>query len=78
MEWMRNAYSILVGNPECNRQLRRCRRRCEDNIRMDLRGNRVGRCGLIRLAHDRHQWQALVYTVMNLQVPLKAGYILTI
>jgi hypothetical protein len=34
---MRNAYSILVGKPEGKRPLERSRRRCEDNIRTDLR-----------------------------------------
>jgi hypothetical protein len=34
---MKNAYDILVGKPEGNRPLRRPRRRCENNIRMDLR-----------------------------------------
>jgi hypothetical protein len=33
---MRNAYKILVGNPEGKRPLVRLRRRCEDNIRKDL------------------------------------------
>jgi hypothetical protein len=33
----RNAYRILVGKPEKKRPLRRPRRRCEDNIRIDLR-----------------------------------------
>jgi hypothetical protein len=34
----RNAYRILVGNPEGKRQLGRLRRRWVDNIKMDLRG----------------------------------------
>jgi hypothetical protein len=33
----RNAYNILVGNPERKRLLRRLRSRCEDNIKLDLR-----------------------------------------
>jgi hypothetical protein len=33
----RNAYRILVGNPEGKRPLERPRRRWEDNIEMDLR-----------------------------------------
>jgi hypothetical protein len=33
----RNAYRILVGNPEGKRPLRRPRRRWVDNIKMDLR-----------------------------------------
>jgi hypothetical protein len=34
---IRNAYNILVGRPEEKRQVVRHRRRCEDNIEMDLR-----------------------------------------
>jgi hypothetical protein len=37
MQDTRNAYSILVGKPERKRPLGRPRRRCEDNINMDLR-----------------------------------------
>jgi hypothetical protein len=33
----RNAYRILVGNPEEKRPLRRPRRRWVDNIKMDVR-----------------------------------------
>jgi hypothetical protein len=33
----RNAYRILVGKPEGKRPLERPRRRCVDNIKMDLR-----------------------------------------
>jgi hypothetical protein len=33
----RNAYRILVGNPEGKRQLGRPRRRCVDNNKMGLR-----------------------------------------
>jgi hypothetical protein len=33
----RNAYRILVGNPEGKRPLGRLRRRWVDNIKMDLR-----------------------------------------
>jgi hypothetical protein len=37
---VRNAYEIFVGNPEGKR------RRWKDNIRMDLRGKRMGGCGM--------------------------------
>jgi hypothetical protein len=37
MGQMKNAYKILVGEPEGKRTLGRCRRRWEDNIRMDLK-----------------------------------------
>jgi hypothetical protein len=43
---MRNAYKILVTTSEGERQFRRPRRRWEDNIRMDIGGNMVGRCGM--------------------------------
>jgi hypothetical protein len=50
----RNAYGILMGNPEGKRPLRRSRRRCVDNIKMYLRG--IGWDGVdwIDLAQDRH------------------------
>jgi hypothetical protein len=34
---MKNAYGILVGNPEGKRPLERSRLRWKDDIRMDLR-----------------------------------------
>jgi hypothetical protein len=43
----RNAYRILVGNPEGKKPLGRPRCRWEDNIRMDLR--EIGWTGLIWL-----------------------------
>jgi hypothetical protein len=65
----RNAYGILVGNPEGNRLLGRPRRRWVDSIKMELRG--IGWDGIdwIDLAHDRDQWRALVNAVMNHRVP---------
>jgi hypothetical protein len=65
----RNAYRILVRNPEGKRPLGRPRRRWVDNIKMDLR--EIGWYGMdwIDLAQDMDQWRALMNTVMNLQVP---------
>jgi hypothetical protein len=40
-----------------------------DNIKMHLREVGWGGVDWIDLAQDRDRWQALVYTVMNLQVP---------
>ena len=37
MEQSRNAYRVLVGNPEGKRSLGRPRHRWEDNTKMDLR-----------------------------------------
>jgi hypothetical protein len=51
------------------RPLERSRRRWEDNINMDLRGNVIDGANSIQLAQDRVQWRASVNTVMNLRVP---------
>jgi hypothetical protein len=64
----RNAYRILVGNPEGKRPLGRPRRRWVDNIKMDLREIRWDGMNWIDLAQDRNQWRTLVNTVMNLRV----------
>jgi hypothetical protein len=37
----RNAYRVLIGNPEGKRLLGKLRRRWEDNIKMDLRVIRI-------------------------------------
>jgi hypothetical protein len=57
----RNAYRILVGEPEGKRPLGRPRCRWVDNIKMDVR--EIGWSGM--------DWidLALVNTVMNLWVP---------
>ena len=69
MEEGRGVHKVLVGKPEGKRSLRRPRRRCEENIKMDL--EEVGRgCGdWMDLAKDRDRWRALVSTVMNFGVP---------
>jgi hypothetical protein len=69
MREKRNAYRILVGNPEGKRPLGRPRRRWKDNIRMDLREIGWDCMDWIDLAQDRDQWKAFVYTVMNHRVP---------
>jgi hypothetical protein len=65
----RNAYRLFVGKPGGKRSLGRPRRRCVDNIRMDL--VEVGWCDVdwIGLAQDRNRWRALVNSVLNLRVP---------
>jgi hypothetical protein len=66
---MRNAYSILVGEPEGKIPLERTWRRWEDNIKMDIK--EIGWEGVdwIHLAQHRYQWWVLVNMVMNLCVP---------
>jgi hypothetical protein len=65
----RNAYRILMGNPEGKRTLGRPRRRWVNTIEMNIR--EIGWDGMdwIDLAQDRDQWRALVNMVMNLRVP---------
>jgi hypothetical protein len=68
MREKRNSYRIFVGNPEEKRPLGRPRRKCVDNIKVDLR--EIGWNGVdwIDMAQDRDQWRALVNTVLNLRV----------
>jgi hypothetical protein len=65
----RNAYRILVGNPEGNRPLGRSRRRWVNNIKMDLKEIGLDGMDWIDLAQDKGQWRALLNAVMNLRVP---------
>jgi hypothetical protein len=67
-EW-RGVYRILVGRPSVKRQLGRPGCMWEDNINIDLMEVGINVVNWIQLAQDRIQWQALVDTVMNLQVP---------
>jgi hypothetical protein len=69
IEEKRNAYWILVGEPEGKTPLRRPRRRWVDSIKTDLREIGWGGMDWIDLAQARDQWRALVNTVMDLRVP---------
>jgi hypothetical protein len=69
MKEKRNAYRILVENPEGKRPVGRPTRRWLDNIKMDLREIGWGGMQWIDVVQDRGQWRALVITVMNLRVP---------
>jgi hypothetical protein len=58
----RSVYRVLVGKPEGKRPLAKPRRRCEDNIKMDLREIGINGANCIQLAQDRVQWRACVNT----------------
>jgi hypothetical protein len=64
----RNAYRILVGNPEGKRPLGRRRPKWVDSIKIDFRD--IGWDGMdwIDLAQDRDQWRALVNTVWDVAI----------
>jgi hypothetical protein len=64
----RNAYRLLVGNPEGKTPLGKPRHRWVDNIRMDLVEVVWGDVDWIGLAQDRNRLRALVNSVLNLRV----------
>jgi hypothetical protein len=64
-----NAYKMLVGKPEGKTPLGRSGCGCVDDIKMDLRGIHWDGMDWIDLDQGRHQWRALVNTVMNIRVP---------
>ena len=65
----KGVYRVLVGKPEGRRPLGRPKRRCVDNIRMDLQEVGCVYMDWIWLAQDRDRWRTLVSAVMNLRVP---------
>jgi hypothetical protein len=65
----RVVYRFLVGKAEGKRPLGKPRRRCEDNVRMDLQEVGCGCEDWIGLAQDRDRWRAIVSAVRNLLVP---------
>jgi hypothetical protein len=67
----RNAYRILVGEPEGRRPLGRPRRK---RVIREIGWDGVD---WIDLAQDSDQWRALVNTVMNLRIPKNAGKFLS-
>jgi hypothetical protein len=69
MREKRNAYRLLVEKPEGKRPLGRPRRRCVNNIKMDLLEIVWGGVDWIVLAQDRDKWRDLVNALMNLRVP---------
>ena len=69
MEEGRSALKILTGKPTGKRPLGRPRRRCEDNIRMDIEEIGINAGNRVDSAQDRDYWRALVNTALSLRVP---------
>jgi hypothetical protein len=69
MQEGRSAFKIVTGKPTGKRHLERFRRRCEDNIRMDLEEIGVNAGNWVDLTQDREYWRALVNAALNLRVP---------
>jgi hypothetical protein len=65
MRKKKNAYRILVGEPEGKRPLGRPRLRWVDNIKTDLRGIAWAGMDFIDLVQGMDQWRALVNTVLK-------------
>jgi len=65
----RRVYRVLVGKSEGSRPLGRPRRRCVDNIRMDLQEVGCGYIYWIGLAQNRDRRRNVVSAVMNIRVP---------
>jgi hypothetical protein len=64
-----NFWEDIIAFSEGKRPLGRPRRRCIDNIKMDLLEIGVSVVDWIGLAQDRYRWRSLVNSVMNLRVP---------
>jgi hypothetical protein len=65
----RNAYRLLVRNPDGKRPLGRPRHRWVDNIRIDLGEVVWGDVDCIGLAQGRNRWRAVVNKMLgNYQV----------
>jgi len=73
----KDVYRVLVGKPEGKRPFGRLRRRCKDNIKINLQKVGCGGMNWIDLAQDKDRWRALANAVMNLRIPLNAGNSLT-
>jgi hypothetical protein len=73
MEKGRAMYRVVVRKTKGKRAMGKPRRRCEDNIKMDLQGVGVGGMDWTRLAQDRKTRRALVEVVMKLRVHKKCG-----
>jgi hypothetical protein len=65
----RNMCKLLVRKPEGKSPPGRQRRRCINNIKMDLLEVKLGGMDWIGLAQDRYRLRSLVNMALNLGVP---------
>jgi hypothetical protein len=68
----RDTCRVLMATSEGKSTRRRLRRRCEHNIKMNLRKIGWEVVEWTDLAQDRDEWRALVNTTVNLQISLTA------
>ena len=68
MEEGRSAFKILTGKPTGKRPLGRPWRRCEDNIKKDLKEIGINTENWIDSAQVRDYWRALVNAELNYRV----------
>jgi hypothetical protein len=64
----RNLCRILVGKPQGKRLLGRRRRRCGNNINMDIREIDWRDVGYINLVREWDHWRAIVHKIMTIRV----------
>ena len=69
MEEGRSSFKILNGKPIEKRLLRRPRRRCEDNIRKDLKEIGINMRNWVDSCQDRDYWRVLLNAALNLRLP---------
>ena len=62
-----NAFKILTGTPTGKESLGRLRRRCEENIRMDLKETNINTRNWIDSAQNRNYWRAVLNAALNLR-----------
>ena len=72
-EEKKDTYSVLVGKTWGTRPLGRPKCRWKNNIKIDFQEIVSEVLNVINLAEDRHNWLAVLNTVMNLLVPCSAG-----
>ena len=68
---------VFVRKPDGKRPLGKCGYGWEENVKMDFKYTGWERFIWIHLDHDRHRWQAVMNTVMNLHTPYIVGNFLT-